>query len=211
MRHLRRVFEKCRRFRIYLNPKKSLFRLEEGKLLGHIISKDRIKIDPSRIESIQKLEHPRNIKELQSFIGKINVLQIFIPNLAELLRIITNMLKTYVRIKWDTESRQSFEQVKQALTQAPVLISHDFTKDFYLFSFASEYTIAAVLLQKNSEGYEQPIAFFSKALRDVALNYKIMEKQAFALVKAIKYFRVYILHSHTIAYVLNVVVKDILT
>jgi hypothetical protein len=53
LRHLRRVFEKCRRFGISLNPKKSLFRLEEGKLLGHIISKDGIKIDPSRIEVIQ--------------------------------------------------------------------------------------------------------------------------------------------------------------
>jgi hypothetical protein len=90
------------------------------------------------------------------------------------------------------------------------LISPDYTKDFYLFSFASEHTIAAVLLQKNNEGYEQPIAFFSKSLRDVALNYNIMEKQAFALVKAIKDFS-YILHSHTIAYVPNVVVKDILT
>jgi hypothetical protein len=70
--HLRRVFEKCRRFEISLNPKKTLFGLEEGKLLGHIISKDGIKIDPNRIEAIQKIDHPRNIKELQSFIGKIN-------------------------------------------------------------------------------------------------------------------------------------------
>jgi hypothetical protein len=116
-----------------------------------------------------------------------------------------------VKIKWDSESRQSFERVKRALTEALVLISPDFTKDFYHFSFSSEHTIATVLLQKNNEGYEHPIDFFSKALRDTALNYKIMEKQAFALVKAIKYFRVYILHSHTIAYVLNVVVKDILT
>jgi hypothetical protein len=53
--HLRRVFEKCRKFGISLNPKKSLFGLEEGKLLGHIISKYRIKIDPSRIEAIQKV------------------------------------------------------------------------------------------------------------------------------------------------------------
>jgi hypothetical protein len=66
-------------------------------------------------------------------------------------------------------------------------------------------------LKKNNEGYEKPIAFFSKSLRDDALNYNIMEKQMFSLLKAIKYFRVYILHSHTIAYVLNVVVKDILT
>jgi hypothetical protein len=101
--------------------------------------------------------------------------------------------------------------VKRALTQAPVLINPDYTKYFYLFSFAYEHTIAAVLLQKNNEGYEQPIAFFNKSLRDAALNYNIMEKQAFALVKAIKDFRVYIIHSHMIAYVPNVVVKDILT
>jgi hypothetical protein len=81
-------------------------------LLGHIISEDRIKIDPSRIEAIQKLEHPRNLKELQSFIGRINFLRRFIPNLVELLRKITNMLKKDVKIKWDVESRQSFKQVK---------------------------------------------------------------------------------------------------
>jgi hypothetical protein len=74
------------------------------------------------------------------------------------------MLKKETKIKWNTESKQSFEQVKHALTQAPVLISLDFTKDFYLFSFASEHTIAVVLLQKNNEGYKQPIAFFSKSL-----------------------------------------------
>jgi hypothetical protein len=211
LRHLRRVFEKCRKFGISLNPKKSIFGLEEGKLLGNIISKDRTKIDPNRIESFQKLEHPRNIKELQSFIGKINFLRRFIPNLAELLRNITNMLKKDTKIKWDTKSKKSFEQVKHALTQAPILITPNFTKYFYLFSFASEHTIATILLQKNKEQYEQSIFFFSKASRDASLNYKIMEKQAFALVKAIKDFRVYILHSHTIAYVPKVVVKDTLT
>ena len=50
--HLRRVFEKCMRFGISLNPKKTLFSLEEGKILGHIISKEGIRIDPSRIEAI---------------------------------------------------------------------------------------------------------------------------------------------------------------
>ena len=58
---------------------------------------------------------------------------------------------------------------------------------------------------------EQPISFFSKALRDAPLKYNIMEKQAYALIKALKDFRVYILHSHTIAYVPNIVVKEILS
>ena len=67
------------------------------------------------------------------------------------------------------------------------------------------------MLQKNQEGNEQPIAFYSKTLRDAPLKYNIMEKQAYALVQALKEFRVYILHSHTIAHVPTNVVKDILT
>ena len=86
------------------------------------------------------------------------------------------MIKKEIGVKWTLESKQSFELVKQALTQTPVLISPDFTKDFYIFSFASECIVAAVLLQKNAMGQEKPIAFFSKALRDAPLKYKIMEK-----------------------------------
>ena len=73
--------------------------------------------------------------------------------------------------------------MKQALTKTLVLISPDFSKYFYFFSFAS---IVVVLLQKNPQGQEEPIAFFSKALRDAPLMYNIMEKQAFDLVKALK-------------------------
>ena len=58
--HLRIVFEKCRKCDISLNPKKSLFGLEEGKLLGHIISKYGTIIDPSRVEAIMKIDPPRN-------------------------------------------------------------------------------------------------------------------------------------------------------
>jgi hypothetical protein len=120
-----------------IKSQENSFGLEEGKLLGYIISKDGIKIDPIRIVAIQKLDHPRNIKELQSFIEKINFMRGFIPNLAELLKNITNMLKKNTKIKWNTEAKQSFKQVNQALTQAHVLISPNYTKDFYLFSFSS--------------------------------------------------------------------------
>eukprot|EP00253_Pinus_taeda_P010676 PITA_10676 len=132
LKHLRQIFITCRKFGISLNPKKSLFALEEGRLLGHIISKDGIRIDLERIQAILQIPYPRNTKELQGFLEKINFLRRFIPNLAELIRLLSNMLK----------------------------------KD---------------------------------------------AKQAYALVKAIKDFRIYILYSHVIAYVPNVVVKDILT
>jgi hypothetical protein len=70
--------------------------------------------------------------------------------------------------------------------------------------------MAIVLLKKNAKGLEQPISFFSRALRDAEVKYEIMEKQAYTLVKALKSFRVYVLNSRAIAYVPSDSVKDIL-
>jgi hypothetical protein len=63
--HLRRVFLKCRRFSLSLNSKKSLFAMREGKLLGHIVSAEEVRNDPSRVEVIQALSLPRSRKEFQ--------------------------------------------------------------------------------------------------------------------------------------------------
>ena len=120
------------------------------------------------------------------------------------------MLRKENDIKWDDDARKSFITIKYALTEAPVLASPYFSKDFLTSSYASEDTIAVVLLQRNAEGYEQTISFYNRALRDVELKYSLVEKQAYALVKALKSFRVYILHSKIIGYVPNIVVKDIL-
>jgi len=62
------------------------------------------------------------------------------------------------------------------LTEAHVLISPNYSKDFLIFSFASSDTVVVVLLPKNDDGLEQPIAFFRIALRDVEVRYDIMEK-----------------------------------
>jgi ribonuclease HI len=209
-RHLRKVFLKCRKFGISLNPKKSLFAMQEGKLLGHIVSAEGVRIDPSRVEAIQALSIPRSRKEVQSFLGKINFLRRFVPNFAEEVKLITTMLKKENEVRWTPQSRHSFEQIKKALTEAPVLISPDYSKDFLIFSFASPDTVAVVLLQTNDSGLEQPIAYFSRALRDAEVRYDTMEKQAYALVKALKAFRTYILQSKIIAYVPSAAVKDIL-
>ena len=64
LHHLRIFFQNCRKFEISLNPKKSLFSMDEGKLLGHIISKDGICIDPSRVEEIQHIDFLHNQKEI---------------------------------------------------------------------------------------------------------------------------------------------------
>ena len=86
------------------------------------------------------------------FLGKINFLRRFISNFAEMVQHIIAMLRKGNEFKWTAEPRESFIQIKKALTEAPVLISPDYSKDFLIFSFASFDTVATVLLQKNAEG-----------------------------------------------------------
>ena len=85
------------------------------------------------------------------------------------------MLRKDNDIKWTIEAKKYFNDIKKESTKAHVLIGPYFSKDFIIFSFASEHTIARVLLQKSQQNAEQPIAFFSKILRDAKLKYNIME------------------------------------
>jgi hypothetical protein len=208
--HLRKVFLKCGSFVISLNPKKYLFSMQEGKLLGHIVSAKGVRIDPSSVEEIQALSIPRSKKEVESFLGKINFLRIFVPNFVEEVKLITTMLRKGNEVRWTSESQNSFEKINKALIESPLLISPDYSKDFFIFSFASPDMVAAVLLQTNEVGLEKPIAYFIRALRDVKVRYETMEKHAYALIKSLKAFRTYVLHSKIIAYVPSVAVKDIL-
>jgi hypothetical protein len=86
---------------------KSHFAMKEGKIMGHIVSKDGINIDPKRVEAIDTINIPR--KEMQSFKGKINFLRRFIPKFAEIVKLITDMLKKDNEMKWTTEGKKSFK------------------------------------------------------------------------------------------------------
>lgn len=100
----------------------------------------------------------------------------FIPYFAELVKHITSMIKKGPEIRWTDAARRSFEAIKRAIMEAPTFISPDYSKEFHIFSFASGDTLAAVLLQKDDEGSEHLVAFFSKTLKDVELRYDIIEK-----------------------------------
>lgn len=76
------------------------------------------------------------------------------------MRLLNNMLKKDSKVKWTVEAKQAFEEIKMALTRTPFLTSPKFDRDFIIFSFASEHTIAAVLLQKDDRGCEKTIALF---------------------------------------------------
>jgi len=209
--HLRQVLERCRQNGISLNPKKLVFKVTEGKLLGHIVSREGTKIDSERVKSIQSLTFPASKTAVHSFFRKVNFLRRFILEFTEKTHHIVNMMKGKATFHWSVEGKVAFEDIKRAIAHALVLVCLDYTKDFIVYSYASKHTLSAILVQQNEEGVESPISFMSCPLKAHELKYSNMEKHAYAMVKEIKHFRFYILNSHTIVLVPDTTVKSILT
>jgi hypothetical protein len=107
--HLKKVFLKCKKFGLSLNPKKSMFVMKESKLLGNIVSGEGVRIDPSRVEPIQTLYFPRSKKEAQYFLGKINFLRMFISNFVESVKYIKTMIRKGNEVRWNIESQEYFD------------------------------------------------------------------------------------------------------
>ncbi|XP_057849103.1 uncharacterized protein LOC131060024 [Cryptomeria japonica] len=206
---LEKIFKKALEYGISLNPKKCHFGVEEGNLLGHIVSKEGVRIDPERVAAINEVLIPKMVKAIQSFLGQINFIKIFILNFVDIVKPIVHMLKKGATMDWAADALDAFVAIKRAITEAPVLISPDFTKPFLIFSFASLHTVAAVFLQKNADGHEHPIAYYRKSMSPMEVKYEINEKQAYASVKAVKHFRPYSIGAEVIAYIPNAAVKDI--
>jgi hypothetical protein len=120
--HLRLIFERCRYFRIRLNPNKCNFYVTLGRLLGFIVSTTGIMVDPLKVEAIVQLPPPpRTILQLQSLQGKVNFLRRFIANYAEITKGFMCLLKKDVPFFWDEAAQCSFDALKHALTTAPLL------------------------------------------------------------------------------------------
>jgi hypothetical protein len=206
IQHLTQIFERCRKYDISLNPKKTIFGVEEGKLLGHIISQAGIRIDLKRIKSIAQLLLPHNKKAMQSFFGKINFVRKFTPDFVEIIKPLQNMIHKDAEFKWDDEKRDAFNNIKGAISRAPVLQSPDFNRDFSLYTLASDQSLAMVLTQKDDDNNEAQVSFMSTNLQGAELNYPAIDKQAYAIYKAVKHFRSYILKNHTKVIVLHLAV-----
>ncbi|GKD04114.1 hypothetical protein Tco_1179088 [Tanacetum coccineum] len=112
-----------------LNPKKYTFGVVEGMFLGYMISPERIKPCPNKIEAVLRLPSPRTIKEVQSLNGKLVSLNRFLSESAENSLPLFKTLKKCIKksdFHWTPEAKQAFKQLKQHLSELPMLIVADF-------------------------------------------------------------------------------------
>eukprot|EP00253_Pinus_taeda_P034569 PITA_34569 len=120
------------------------------------------------------------------------------------------MIKKNSNFKWGLEEHEAFNMIKQAIINAPSLATPNFSESFILYTFALEKSYVAILTQANQEKAEAPITFFSSNLQGAELNYSDVEKHAYAVFKAIKYFRPFLLKTHTKVIVPFPAVRNIL-
>ena len=121
----------------------------------------------------------------------------FVPYFSRIVSPLQNMIKKNSNFKWGQDEHEAFNLIKQAIINAPSLATPNFSESFILYTFASKKSYVAILTQANQEKAEAPIAFFSSNLQGAELNYSDVEKQAYAVFKAIKYFRPFLLKAHT--------------
>jgi hypothetical protein len=91
--HLRKIFDRCRRYGISVNPRKSIFVVNEGNILGFVVSKVGIVIEPRRTGVVSKIPFSCNKNSMQSFLGKIKFVHVFFPSFFETIKPLQDMIK----------------------------------------------------------------------------------------------------------------------
>jgi len=167
-------------------------------------------MDPEQTQAISNLPTPSSKKEMQSFLGKIIFSRCFVPSFSEMVRPLQNMIKKDVLFKWGPQENLAFNSIRKSIIEAPSLMSPDFSKDFTMYTFASDRSYVVVLTQKNVENNEVPISFMSYALKGEELNYLAVDQQDYVVFKAVKHFRPYQLKSRVKFIVPYPVVRNLL-
>jgi hypothetical protein len=167
--------------------------VESDRLLGFIISRQGIQVDPLKVEAVLNLPPPSTLLQLQSLQGKANFLCRFIPNYTEITHGFTRLLKKDSEFVWDNIANNSFETLKLSLTRALLLFPPDYSRDYFLYLAASEYTIGMVLVQEDDANDEHVIYYLSRSLTPTEIKYLHVKKLALAAIQAIQCFRHYIL------------------
>lgn len=133
-------------------------------------------INLERSEVIFKLPPSHNKKSMQSFMGKINFDRKFNPSFAETVKPLQDMIKPKAEYKWEANHREAFTNIKEAIANSPSLMSPNFSKEFFLYTFATDTSYATVLTQKNHDADEVPISFMSAILDKAQLKYPEVDK-----------------------------------
>ncbi|GJP30150.1 hypothetical protein CLOM_g22621 [Closterium sp. NIES-68] len=191
LKDLEQVFRQLQENRLITKGSKCEFLKSELEFLGHVVRADGIKIDRKKITTIRDWKPRTNLQELQSFLGFVNYVWRFIPNMAGITGPLTDLLRKGTLFEWGEKQQTAFDELRNFLTSPPVLRIADPSRPFEVLTDASDFAIGAILLQDFGDGL-QPIAYESRKLQAAERNYPVHDKEMLAIVHAFKVWRCYL-------------------
>jgi hypothetical protein len=180
-RRMRLIFDRVREANFKLSVAKCTFAVPEVVYLGHVVNKNGVAPDPSKVTAIKGFPRPKTVRDIRAFLGLSGYYRAFIKNYAAISRPLTQLTKKDVKFVWTDIQQQAFDNLKAALTSDSVLAHPRFDQQFILSTDASDYAISAILSQLHN-GKERPISFASRMLNTAERNYSTTQKELLAVV-----------------------------
>ncbi|XP_074266049.1 putative mitochondrial protein AtMg00860 [Silene latifolia] len=144
-KHLSIMLQTMRENNLYAKLSKCEFLLEKVMFLGHVVSKDGVSVDPTKIEAVSKWERPKNVGDIRSFLGLAGYYMRFIKDFSKIAKSLTTLMRKENRFKWDEICEKAFITLKERLTRAPILTLPEGSENFEVYTDTS----------KNGLGYER--------------------------------------------------------
>lgn len=197
--NLDKVLKICIKNNLVLNWEKCQFMVQEGIVLGHKVSRSGIEVDRAKVEVIEKLPNPTNVKAIRSFLGHAGFYRRFIKDFSKIAKPLTQLLEKDRDFAFDEDCKKSFEELKKRLVNAPIMVTPDWTQPFEIMCDASNSVIGSVLGQRKGKFFHT-IYYASTTLNGAQLNYTTTEKEFLAVVFSLEKFRPYLIGTKVVVY-----------
>jgi hypothetical protein len=155
--HLRLVLQVLREKRLYANPLKCDFWLEEVNFLGHVISKEGIAVDPAKIDTVLAWKQSQTVTDVRSFVGLAGYYRRFIEGFAKIVAPMTQLTRKDQPFAWTEQCELSFQLLKERLTTSPVLVLPQSDEPYEVYCDASHQGLGCVLMQ-----HKRAVAYASR-------------------------------------------------
>jgi hypothetical protein len=190
------MLERCRKCQISLNIKKCIFGTPFGILLGHIVCRQGLIVDPAKIVVIVNLPPPKSVRRLRATLGHTGYYRKFIKGYAQITASMEKFIKKDTKFQWNESCQQGLDTMKENMVTSPILVFPDWEKTFHVHVCASAIALGAILAQPGVGELDHPIAFASRKLSDSENNYNTTEQEGMEMVYALQKFRNYLLGKH---------------
>ncbi|XP_016173185.1 uncharacterized protein LOC107615654 [Arachis ipaensis] len=165
VKHLRIVLQILKERKLYEKLSKCEFWKDEVKFLGHVVSKQGIAVDPSKVEAVMEWGRPASVTEIRSFLGLAGYYRRFIKGFSQIALPLTRLTPKDASFVWTSECEEIFQALKQNLTTTPVLVLPEPNEPFEVYCDASLKGMGCVLMQ-----HRNVVAYASRQLRPHEVN-----------------------------------------